>query len=79
MNYIQAPSHGLPSFPEWKAPHLVGLSTPSLTSSALARAHETLLDGISTRSRNVTEQAANLAAFVKAINDVDSTNTFGGF
>lgn len=78
MNYIQAPAHSLPTFPEWHLPQLDGLSTPSLTAVALARAHEILLNGIATRSRNVTDQAADLAAFAHAVRHVDSSHGFGG-
>lgn len=78
MNYIQTPAHSLPTFPDWNLPQLDGLSTPSLTAVALARAHETLLAGIARRSANVSDHAADLATFAQEVRRVDSTHGFGG-
>lgn len=76
MNYstkfVQAPTADLPTLPDWTDPDFTDLSTPSLTSTALAAVHTALADGVDDRSARVRDHVADLAAFSAAVRGVDA-------
>lgn len=71
-DYVQAPMSDLPQLPAWEEPSFTDLATPSLTAAALARAHASLAEGVSARTKRVCEHAEDLAAFAAAVRGVDA-------
>lgn len=76
MNFITTP-RALPHLPEWSVPTMDGLTTPSLTAAALARAHDSLLAALRRRDDDLHEHDGALHDFVADAVHIDDT-VFGG-
>lgn len=76
MNFIETP-RTLPHLPEWSAPTMDGLATPSLTATALARAHDSLQAALRRRDEALHAHDGELHGFVADAVHVDDT-VFGG-
>lgn len=62
----------LPRLPDWDEPSFTDLATPSLTATALARAHAMIAGGVDSRTRRVRSHAEDLAAFAASVRRVDA-------
>ena len=76
MSFIETPRN-LPYLTEWSAPTMDGLATPSLTATALARAHESLQAALRRRDEALHAHDGELHSFVADAVHIDDT-VFGG-